>query len=644
MSDPLDRVLSRLASARRSGNGWTAKCPAHDDRQASLSVGTGRDGRVLVKCFAGCTPQAVLAAAGLDYPADLFEDDSGAHSPQSGRSNGSGPPRKIVATYDYPLPAGAVLQNVRYQPKDFRVRQSNGRGGWTWNMTGIERVPLYRESMINAARAEQMEVVVVEGEEDVHACEEAGLIAVTNIGGAKGWKADYGERLAGVSRVIVWADKDEPGLAWAADVAASVRPHVERVDVVQSDRGKDARDHFAAGGEFEDLVPAAQPVSRGPAAGVVDEVTDPWVGYCLADIDPLRSKWLWEGYLPAGHLVTFDGDPATGKSILATAEIPARITTGAPMPHEPSDERHEPAAVILLSAEDDLASTVVPRLLAAGADRSKVYALNRVRRRDSEGRPYLDDFQLPGDVPTLGAYILRVKARLVVFDVLSAYLNVNTWKDGDVRRALSPLADLAHDTGCTIMGVRHLSKGSSGGPAVYRGGGSIAIGGASRVVLMAAHDPTDDEGERRVLAVVKNNLGRQATSLCYEVINDPMWHAGRIRWGGISNLRADDLAFRPRGAGGRPGQALDDAKDWLEGALLAGPMKYADVKRGAAREGISATTLDRAAQALDVTRKRAGQGKDHGSMWMLPGTDIGGGLSGEVDGGPDDGPGVEPFF
>ena len=65
MSAPVDRLLAKLPDAKRNGHGWTARCPAHDDRRASLSIAEGDDGRALVKCHAGCKADAICAAVGL---------------------------------------------------------------------------------------------------------------------------------------------------------------------------------------------------------------------------------------------------------------------------------------------------------------------------------------------------------------------------------------------------------------------------------------------------------------------------------------------------------------------------------------------------------------------------------------------------
>ena len=128
-------ILSRLRGVRQNGSGWTARCPAHEDRRASLSVGLGDDGRTLVHCHAGCSPESVMSAIGLTMQ-DLMPSDN-----DNGRPKGK---PQIVASYDYRDEYGELLfQVVRMAPKSFRQRRPKPGGGWLWNLQGVRRV-LYR--------------------------------------------------------------------------------------------------------------------------------------------------------------------------------------------------------------------------------------------------------------------------------------------------------------------------------------------------------------------------------------------------------------------------------------------------------------------------------------------------------------------
>ena len=151
---PIETVLAKLPDVKQNGQGWSARCPAHDDHNPSLSIGEGDDGRALVKCHAGCTTDAVLRELDLTM-ADLMppKDD---HAPS----------RHIVATYDFTDERGELLyQVVRFDPKDFRQRRSDGNGGWAWSIEGVKRV-LYRLPGIVEAGPESF-VFIPEGEEDV---------------------------------------------------------------------------------------------------------------------------------------------------------------------------------------------------------------------------------------------------------------------------------------------------------------------------------------------------------------------------------------------------------------------------------------------------------------------------------------------
>jgi putative DNA primase/helicase len=244
MSIDLQSVIARLDGVRKNGAGYMARCPAHDDRTPSLSVSEGDDGRVLVHCHAGCSVEAITAAMDMT-PSDLFADNGDAK-------------REIVAEYTYTDEAGEMLyQVVRFAPKDFRQRRKVA-GEWVWKLGDTRRVLYHLPGVIAAVEATAI-VYVVEGEKDADRLRSLGLTATTNPGGAGtaknnyNWRAEYSEVLRGAHVVIV-ADKDEPGRAHAAAVAASVTPLAASVRIVEATEGKDASDHLAAGHGLDDLV------------------------------------------------------------------------------------------------------------------------------------------------------------------------------------------------------------------------------------------------------------------------------------------------------------------------------------------------------------------------------------------------------
>jgi hypothetical protein len=239
-------LLTRFPTARKSGTGWQTRCPAHKDRNPSLSISEGRNGGVLVHCHAGCPTEAVLGAVGLTL-ADLA---NGNDQPKTAA-------RTIVDTYDYhDADAKLLFQVVRYAPKDFRQRRPDGNGGWIWKMEGVRRVPFRLPQVIAAVKRGQP-VYICEGEKDCLAMERAGFCATTNPGGAGKWLTDYAPPFKGAA-VVVIADKDDPGRHHAQAVARELHGTAASVKVlevpdVDGKPCKDAADFLSAGGQAADL-------------------------------------------------------------------------------------------------------------------------------------------------------------------------------------------------------------------------------------------------------------------------------------------------------------------------------------------------------------------------------------------------------
>lgn len=341
----------------------------------------------------------------------------------------------------------------------------------------------------------------------------------------------------------------------------------------------------------------------------------------LADVVAEKVSWLWPGRLPLGKLVLLEGDPGVGKSTVSV-DLAARTSVGGVMPDGAPLER--PAAVIIMSAEDGLADTIKPRLLAAGGDARMVDAFTEVTETD-EGVKTTRPPTLPGDLPLLEERIRVTGARLVIVDVLAAYLSgkVDTHKDSDVRRALHQLAAVAERTGACVVCLRHLTK--SGGPkAVLRGVGSVGISGQARAVLVVVPYPDPDD-DRVVLAVSKCNLAPLAPSLAFRLEPDTFHDCAIAAWGGPVHMTADQLIAasdsqrQPADEDEAKG-AKDAAEDFLCQTLATGDRWSADVYRAAKGERIAERTLERAKAELKVTSYRvAGTGGDPDRWyWHLP--------------------------
>lgn len=315
----------------------------------------------------------------------------------------------------------------------------------------------------------------------------------------------------------------------------------------------------------------------------------------VADVQIERIDWLWPGRIPRGKITVLDGDPGLGKSTV-TLDWAARLSVGEAMPGEASGR--EPMSTLLLSAEDGPADTIRPRLEAAGADLEAVHLLRGV----PDGAAVLMP-EIPRDLEWVEDAIRETRAALVIIDPLFAYLGdkVNARVDHDIRRVLAPLADMADRTHAAVILVRHLNK-APGGPAIYRGGGSIGIIGAARSAMILAAHPED--ATRRVIAQTKSNLGSPVPALALRLVSGPADAVARVAWEGPTHHQASDL-LRLEDAGER--SVVDFATEWLLEKLADGQAHdSAELKALARDEGITARTLSRACGRAAVETRREG--------------------------------------
>jgi hypothetical protein len=265
--DGLARLREALEAHGCTVRGRAAQCPVpdHHDRQASLSIGQGRESAVL-RCHAGCETDAVLEALSMSA-ADLYDEP---------RQQGNGASYQVTATYAYTDEHGRLLfAKERRAPKDFRIKRPDGRGGWAWGLGDARRV-LYNLPAVLAAIEAGQTVHVAEGEKDCDAIGRAGGVATCNFEGAARdgqrpkWRPEYGDVLKGAD-VVVIADKDEPGRSHAAAVTADLAGKAKSITIAEAAEGKDAYDHLAAGLGLDDFVPAAGPAPDAAIRFQVDQ-------------------------------------------------------------------------------------------------------------------------------------------------------------------------------------------------------------------------------------------------------------------------------------------------------------------------------------------------------------------------------------
>ncbi len=327
----------------------------------------------------------------------------------------------------------------------------------------------------------------------------------------------------------------------------------------------------------------------------------------VSDIPAQELQWLWPGRIPLGKLTLFAGDPGLGKSFVAL-DIAARVTRGEKWP---DDEQCNggPGSVIVLSAEDDPADTIRPRLEAAGADVTKVHILQAVRRIKPNGESRLEHFSLETDLVSLQDAVSSLgDVRLVVIDPISAYLgNSDSHVNAKVRSLLSPLAELASGLRVAVLAVTHLNKNTSS--ALYRATGSIAFVAAARAVWLFAKNP-DDPGQRLMLPG-KMNLAPDQTGLSY-TLKEERARVVAVVWGEAVRLSADAV-LQPEAVEEKSERL--EAMDWLRERLAEGPVSQREIKGDAKAAGIAWRTVRRAKDSLGIMSEK--EGFKGGWRWQL---------------------------
>ena len=498
MDSPVQAVLARLKGVKPHGDSWVARCPAHADRNPSLSVSTGKDGRVLLCCHAGCTVNAIVASIGI-AARDLFPADSPYAPPvrTNGNGNGKHGPEHVaepvnhdrpvlVKSYDYTDEAGAVLfQACRFVKPDgsktFRQRRPDGNGGWDWKLGDTRLVP-YRLPEVIEAVSMGRRIFVVEGEKDADALAAEGVPATTNPMGAGKWRDEYSAHFKGAD-VVVLPDNDDVGRSHAETVAGSLTAAGARVWVVAlpgvPEKG-DVSDWLEAGGDFDEL----------------DELigrTRIWT------TDPLRrSRWRLDELLANDELMRppkpvvprlafrarstlLAAAPKTGKSTLI-AFVAACVSCGRPFMDEPVDR-----GVVLLISPEEYIGDVARRLARFEADSSMIHVVHDLPA-DPRERP-----------SALAGHVEAVKPDLVVIDTMLAYgrgLIEDENNAVQMQAVTQGLTDLAHRFEVALVIVHHATKATG----KYRG--STAIGGGVDAVAELSIPDEDADPTRRAVKSV----------------------------------------------------------------------------------------------------------------------------------------------
>jgi DNA polymerase len=572
---------------------------------------------------------------GIDHPriqrTNLKEQaTANASSGYTYRSHGDNGPKqgRSIATWIYAHP-----NQPNYLRVDKHVLASGERrfyqhhwNGSRWvygvkNTYAETKIPYRLLELIAAPPAEP--VWVCEGEKDADNVAALGLIATCNPGGAKVFQPELAQWFKDKQLTYVVQDNDSAGAEHTRKILTVLRGVVPTIAVITFpelvDKG-DVSDWLEQGGNKQLLL------ARAEQARQRAETRHAYVITNLNTVQARALQWIWPGHLVRGGLELMAGTPEIGKSQIHCQYI-ACTTTGREWPN--GAPGIVPCRVVVLTAEDSTADTLVPRLKAAGAELKLIEELKAIRRNDRD-----EMFLLGEDLAVLEQMIVDFgDIGLVTIDPITAYMGHNKHFDShratDVRSQLSPLKKLAEHTGIAISAVTHPPKNASPRALDHFIGSQAFIAAARIGHLCVAEMEQSDTGSkrptgRRFFTNPKINIEARQPTLIYtiDVVDigfdeaaGTVIRAPVIRWHGESELTADEAleAARPTRTKG------SDPKEFLVDILISGPvLQKVIIERGAER-GFSYDQLWRAKRALDVKAfKRSGENLTSPWLWALP--------------------------
>lgn len=330
---------------------------------------------------------------------------------------------------------------------------------------------------------------------------------------------------------------------------------------------------------------------------------------CGADLKPEPVRWLWQHWLALGKLHILAGAPGQGKTTLALA-MAATVTIGG---RWPDGSKCTQGNILVWSGEDDPADTLLPRLLAAGAERSRCYFIQGTRSADGDVLPFDPARDLQG---LLQAIEQIGGVRLLVIDPVVSAVTGDSHKNTEVRRALQPLVNLATACDCAVLGITHFSKGGQGIDPAQRVVGSVAFTAVARVVMVAAKVKSLEDGQdSRILARSKSNIGPDDGGFNYHLEQcEPMpgIQASCIAWGAAVQGTARELLTDPDE---EANEEAHDVAGFLRSLLADGPLSAKAIYKDADGAGYSRDQIKRASLKLGIEKRKTGM--DGGWVWAL---------------------------
>lgn len=487
--------------------------------------------------------------------------------------------------------------------------------------------PLY--GLLGLKNNDQLsDVWVVEGEQKVDALIKLGFVATTSGSCSSASNADW-KPLRNRS-IVIWPDFDDAGSKYMQEVMTilqSLSCSIRCIDVVKL--------KLPSKGDVIDWLNIHPKATQADILALPIVSNDAWhninnentsnqqrteVELIRANnINPEPILWLWNGWLAAGKVHIFAGSAGTGKTTISIA-LAATVSSGG---RWPDGNRCIVGNVVIWSGEDDPKDTLIPRLIQAGADLSRVYFVSGIVFGDLKR-----SFDPAKDMELLGSKLEEAgDVHLVIIDPIVSAISGDSHKNAEVRRGLQPLVDLAVSMSFALLGITHFTKGTSGNEPIERITGSLAFGALARIVLVATKQQNKDSDDTRLFLRAKSNIGPDSGGFEYELHNAeldtyPGVFTSSVAWGKsvvgsarelLTNAETLEVSSKE--------SALSEATRFLSKILAYGPMPMRTIEDQAYGNGYSWATIRRAKSSLDVIsfREEGNIGeKEKRWFWQLP--------------------------
>ncbi|WP_114968224.1 AAA family ATPase [Rhodoferax ferrireducens] len=346
-----------------------------------------------------------------------------------------------------------------------------------------------------------------------------------------------------------------------------------------------------------------------------------------AKIQPLQINWIWKSWIAAGKFHLLAGAPGTGKTTLAMQLVAAISNGGFDRCLWPDNSQTPGGNVIIWSGEDGIEDTIIPRLIAAGANLNNVHIIRgTVEHGRSRGFDFMSDLQkLINKIEEIGGVIM------IVIDSIVQIVAGDSNKNSDVRKALAPLIELGEKYRCAILGITHVNKNSSGKAALDRVTGSLAYGAAARIVLFTTKVQSgseDDAPGRCVLVRAKSNIGPDDGGFEYQIQSASFqsqgqtFHSSKVVWNTtpLQGSAKDIIRWAETGSVPESSSAVELAGRFLLEHLAGGGLSFTAIEQLAQAACVPMSAIKRAKAVLGIrSQKQRDSGQANPpNFWFLP--------------------------